>query len=128
VPSEPRSLRKWIRVACLSVHAPLSLLALLAVLASGPVACASHPSPDALAATRDTLASLDDFGALLLGAGFLLRHDGFLAAALTGEPARWVGPVVIRDRGAGAFEMGEFYTRADGDSWRRADRPNLDRL
>jgi hypothetical protein len=171
----------------------------LALLASGPVACASHPPPDALAATRDVLAGLDEFGALLLGAGlpveaipqgrsvspvqaerlrryfailphlprhyaprvvadellryveqhgqglsrwdlsrmvqeyrslFLLRHDGFLAAALTGEPARWLGPVQVRDDGpgAGAFEMGEFYTRADGESWRRADRPNLDRL
>ena len=197
--SEPRSRRHWISVACLSVHAPLSLLALLAVLASGPVACASRPRPDALAATRDALAGLDEFGALLLGAGlpveaipegrsvspvqaerlrrhfailpylpqhyapcvvadellryveqhgqglsrwdlsrmvqeyrslFLLRQDGFLAAALTGEPARWIGRVEVRDHGAGAgeFEMGEFYTRGDGESWRRADRPGLDKL
>ncbi|ATB28296.1 hypothetical protein [Melittangium boletus] len=197
--SEPRSPRRWIRVACLSVRPPLSLLALLAVLASGPVACASRPPPEALAATRDTLAGLDEFGALLLGAGlpveaipqgrsvspvqaerlrrhlailpylpqhytprfvadellryveqhgqglsrwdlsrmvqeyrslFLLRQDGFLAAALTGEPARWVGRVEVRDHGAGAaeFEMGVFYTSADGESWRRADSPNLDRL
>ncbi len=199
MPSEPRSLRKWIRVACLSVHAPLSLFAALALLASGPVACASRPPPDALAATRDALAGLDEFGALLLGAGlpveaipqgrsvspeqaerlrryfailpylpqhyaprhvadellryveqhgqglsrwdlsrmvqeyrslFLLRQDGFLAAALTGEPVRWIGRVEVRDHGAGAaeFEMGVFYTSADGESWQRADRPNLDRL
>lgn len=199
MPSEPHSRRKWIRVACLSVHPPLSLLALLTLLASGPIACASHPPPDALAATRDALAGLDKFGALLLGAGlpveaipegrsvspvqaerlrrhfgilpylpqhyaprhvadelllyveqhgqglsrwdlsrmvqeyrnlFLLRQDGYLAAALTGEPAQCVGPVEGRDdgAGAGAFEMGEFYTRADGESWLRADRPNLDKL
>ncbi|WNG22739.1 hypothetical protein F0U62_00890 [Cystobacter fuscus] len=197
--SEPRSPRRWIRVACLSVRPPLSLLAVLALLASGPVACASRPPPEALASTRDALAGLDEFGALLLGAGlpveaipqgrsvspvqaerlrrhfailpylpqqyaprcvadellryverhgqglsrwdlsrmvqeyrslFLLRQDGFLAAALTGEPARWIGRVEVRDHGAGAaeFEMGVFYTRADGESWRRADSPNLDRL
>ena len=187
MPSEPHSRRRWIRVACFSVHAPLSLLALLVVLASGSVGCASHPPLDALAATRDALAGLDDFGALLLGAGlpveaipkgrsvspvqadrlrryfailpylpqhyaprfvadellryvaehrqevsrwdlsrmvqeyrnlFLLRQDGFLAAAITGEPTRWVGPVQFRDHGAGAaeFEIGVFYTRADGES------------
>ena len=197
--SEPRSRRSGIRVACLSLHVPLSLLLLLPLLASAPVACASHPRPDALAATRDALAGLDEFGALLLGAGlpveaipqgrsvspvqaerlrrhfgilpylpqhyaprfvadellryvaehrqevsrwdlsrmvqeyrslFLLRQDGFLAAALTGEPARWVGRVEVRDHGAGAaeFEIGVFYTSADGESWRRADSPNLDRL
>ncbi|MFE8596470.1 hypothetical protein [Archangium violaceum] len=197
MPSEPRSRRKWIRVACISVRPPLSLLLLLPLLASGPVACASHPPPDALAATRDALAGLDEFGALLLGAGlpieaipegrsvspvqaerlrrhfgilpylpqhyaprvvadellryvarhgqgvsrwdlsrmvqeyrnlFLLRQDGFIAAALTGEPARWVGPVEVRENGAGAggFEMGEFYTCADGESWLRASRPSLD--
>ncbi|WP_395840001.1 hypothetical protein [Archangium violaceum] len=142
------------------------MLAVLALLASGPVACASHPPPDALAATRDALAGLDEFGALLLGAGLpveaipqgrsvspvqaerlrryfailpylpqhyaprVVRQDGFLAAALTGEPTRWVGPVEVRNdgAGAGAFEMGEFNARADGESWRRADRPNLDRL
>jgi hypothetical protein len=175
------------------------LLALLLVLASSPVACASHPSLDVLATTRDALAGLDDFGALLLGTGlpveaipqgrnvspvqaerlrryfailpylpqhyaprfvadellryvaehrqevsrwdlsrmvqeyrnlFLLRQDGFLAAALTGEPARWVGPVQVRDHGAGAaeFEIGVFYMRSDGESWRRADNPNLDGL
>jgi hypothetical protein len=175
------------------------LLAVLALVASGPVACASHPPPDALAATRDVLAGLDEFGALLLGAGlpveaipqgrsvspvqaerlrryfailpylpqhyaprfvadellryveqhgqeisrwdlgrmvqayrnlFLLRQDGYLAAALTGEPAQCVGPVAVRDdgAGAGAFEMGEFYTRGDAESWRRADRPGLDKL
>ncbi|MFL5349099.1 MAG: hypothetical protein ACJ8AT_30230 [Hyalangium sp.] len=160
--SERVSRRRWIRIACPSAHAPLSLLVLLAVLASCPVACASHPAPDELAATRDVLAGLDEFGALLLGAGlpveaipqgrsvspeqaerlrryfailsylsqhyaprvvadellryveqhrqevsswdlsrmaqayrnlFLLRQDGYLAAALTGEPAhvlaRW---------------------------------------
>jgi hypothetical protein len=196
--SERTSLR-WIRVACFSVRPPVSLLALLALLASGPVACASRPPPDALAATRDALASLDDFSALLLGAGlpveaipqgrsvspvqaerlrryfailphlpqhyaprivadellryveqrgqevsrwdlsrmvqeyrnlFLLRQDGYLAAALTGEPAQCVGPVEVLDNGAGAgeFEMGELYTRGDGESWRRADRPDLDRL
>jgi len=199
VPSEPCSRRRWIHVACLSVRPPLSLLVLMAVLASGATACASRPPPEALAATRDTLAGLDEFGALLLGAGlpveaipegrsvspvqaerlrrhfgilpylpqhyaprvvadellryaarhgqgvsrwdlsrmvqeyrnlFLLRQDGFLAAALTGEPARWVGSVQVRDDGAGAgeFEMGEFYTRADDESWRRADHPNLDTL
>jgi hypothetical protein len=178
---------------------PLRLFVTLALIASGPVACASRPPPDALAATRDALATLDDFGALLLGAGlpveaipqgrsvspvqaerlrrhfgllpylpqhyaprfvadellryvaehrqevsrwdlsrmvqeyrslFLLRQDGFLAAALTGAPVRWVGPVEVRDHGAGAaeFEIGVFYTRADSESWRRADNPNLDRL
>ena len=198
MPSERVSRRRWIRVACFSAHAPLSLLVLLAVIASCPVACASRPPPDALASTRDALAGLDEFGALLLGAGlpveaipkgrsvapvqaerlrryftilpylpqhyaprcvadellryveqhgqglsrwdlsrmvqeyrslFLLRQDG-LAAALTGEPVRWVGPVEVRDdgAGAGAFEMGEFYTHADAESWPRADRPNLDRL
>ncbi|MFE8602839.1 hypothetical protein [Archangium violaceum] len=199
MPSEPPSHRMWTRVASRSVSPPLSLLVLLPLLASCPVACASHSSPEALAATRDTLAGLDEFGALLLGAGlpveaipqgrsvspvqaerlrryfailpylpqhyaprivadellryvqqhgqglsrwdlsrmvqeyrnlFLLRQDGYLAAALTGEPAQCVGPVEVRDdgAGAGAFEMGEFYTRADGESWRRADRPNLDKL
>ncbi len=199
MPSERVSRRRWIRVACFSAHAPQSLLVLLAVLASCPVACASHPPPDALAATRDVLAGLDEFGALLLGAGlpveaisqghsvspvqaerlrryfailpylpqhyaprfvadellryveqhgqeisrwdlgrmvqayrnlFLLRQDGYLAAALTGEPAQCVGPVAVRDdrAGAGAFEMGEFYTRGDGESWRRVDRPSLDKL
>ena len=197
--SEPRSRMRLISVACFSVHAPLSLLALLAVLASGATACASRPPPEALAATRDALSGLDEFGALLLGAGlpveaipqgrsmspvqaerlrrhlailpylpqhyaprfvaddllryveqhgqglsrwdlsrmvqeyrslFLLRQDGFLAAALTGEPARWIGRVEVRDHGAGVaeFEMGVFYTRADGERWRRADSPNLDRL
>lgn len=199
MPSDLCSRRRWIRVACFSARAPLSLLVMLAVLASCPVACASHPPPDALAATRDALAGLDDFGALLLGAGlpveaipqgrsvspvlaerlrrhfallpylpqhyaprivadellryveqhrqevsrwdlsrmvqeyrnlFLLRQDGYLAAALTGEPAQCVGPVEVRDHGAGAgeFEMGVFYTRSDGESWRRADSPNLDKL
>ncbi|WNG34824.1 hypothetical protein F0U61_15075 [Archangium violaceum] len=199
MPSEQVSRRRWIRIACSSAHAPLSLFVVLVVLASCPVACASHPPPDALAATRDALAGLDDFGALLLGAGlpveaipqgrsvspvqaerlrryfallpylpqhyaprivadellryveqhrqevsrwdlsrmvqeyrnlFLLRQDGYLAAALTGEPAQCVGPVEVRDDGAGAgeFEIGEFYTRRDGESWRRADRPNLDKL
>lgn len=197
--SEPRSRRMWIRVACFSARAPLSSLVMLAVLTSCPVACASHPPPDALAATRDALACLDEFGALLLGAGlpveaipqgrsaspvqaerlrryfailpylpqhyaprvvadellryieqhlqevsrwdlsrmvqeyrnlFLLRQDGYLAAALTGEPAQCVGPVEVRDHGAGAggFEIGVFYTHADGESWRRADSPNLDKL
>ena len=55
MPSERFSRRRWIRVACFSAHAPLSLLALLAVLVSCPVACASHPSPDALAATRGVM-------------------------------------------------------------------------
>lgn len=199
MPSEPRSRRMWIRVAFLSVRPPLSLLAVLALLASGPVACASHPPPDALAAIRDALAGLDEFGALLLVAGlpveaipqgrsvspvqaerlrrhlallpylpqnyaprvvadellryaerhgqglsrwdlsrlvqeyrnlFVLSPYGYLASALTGEPLRWVGPVEIRDDGAGAgeFEMGEFYTRADGEIWQRAGSPNLDRL
>lgn len=199
MPSERASRRRWIRVACFSAHAPLSLLVLLAVLASCPVACASHPPPDALAATRDVLAGLDEFGALLLGAGlpveaipqgrsmspvqaerlrryfailpylpqhyaprlvadellryveqhgqevsrwdlgrmaqayrnlFLLRQDGYLAAELTGEPTQCIGPVEVRDDGAGAgvFEIGEFYTRGDGESWRRTDRPNLDKL
>ncbi|PTL75527.1 hypothetical protein [Vitiosangium sp. GDMCC 1.1324] len=197
MPSEQVSRRRWIRVACFSARAPLSLLVMLAVLASCPVAYASHPSSDALAATRDALAGLDEFGALLLGAGlpieaipqgrslspvqaerlrrhfsilpylpqqysprfvahellryveqhgeevsrwdlsrmvqayrslFLLRQDGYLAAALTGEPSMCVGPVEVRDDGAGAFEMGVFHTRADGDRWRSADSPNLDKL
>ncbi len=55
MPSERVSGRRWICVACFSAHAPLSLLVLLAVLASCPVACASNPSPDALAATRDVM-------------------------------------------------------------------------
>jgi hypothetical protein len=41
----------------------------LAVLVAFSPACASHPRPLALASTRDALAGLDEFGALLLGAG-----------------------------------------------------------
>ena len=67
--SEPCSRMRLISVACFSAHASLSLLALLAMLASGATACASRPPPEALAATRDALSGLDEFGALLLGAG-----------------------------------------------------------
>lgn len=169
----------------------------LALLGFCPLACASPPRPLALASTRDALAELDEFGALLLGAGlpveaipqgrdvsptqakrlrlhlglvaslpqhytprfvadellrfiekhgqpvsrwdlglkvqeyrslFMLRPDGYLAPALTGQPTLCVGPVEIRDdrAGAGQFEMGVFYTRADGLTWPRAAGPALD--
>lgn len=197
MPSEPLSPWTRIRVAIFSGGSRLGLLLALAVLASGPVACASRPRPLALASTREALADLDEFGALLLGAGlpieavpqgrdvspaqakrlrvhfailpslpqhyaprlvadellrfiekqgqavsrwdlslkvqeyrnlFLLRPDGYLAAALTGKPALCVGPVEVRDEGTGAgvFEMGVFYTSADGLTWPRADGPKLD--
>jgi hypothetical protein len=41
----------------------------LALFVSGPVACVRHSQPQALASTRSALAELDEFGALLLGAG-----------------------------------------------------------
>ncbi|WNG19327.1 hypothetical protein [Cystobacter fuscus] len=42
---------------------------MLAVLLLCPAACASGPRPEVFRATRDVLADLDDFGALLLDAG-----------------------------------------------------------
>jgi hypothetical protein len=52
-----------------SARLVFAAIALSVVLGTGSVACASRVPPTALAATRDVLAGLDDFGALLLGAG-----------------------------------------------------------
>jgi hypothetical protein len=95
MPSEARSLRRWTRIDSAPARlppVPLLLLA-LALLVSGSAACASNSQPQALASTRDALAELDEFGALLLGAG------------------------------AGSFEMGVFYTRDERDNWQRVDSP-----
>src|SRR6218665_925748 len=69
MPAEFYTLRFWIRIAFERVRSPRGLAVALALLvAIGQPACASQP-PLALASTRDTLAGLDEFGALLLGAG-----------------------------------------------------------
>ncbi len=171
------------------------LLVVLTVVVSGPIACASKPQSQALAPTRDALAGLDEFGALLLMAGFsletipsgqdvtleqanrlrlhlrllpynprqspprfvveelllaiakhggavsrgdlslkvqdyrnlfLLRPDGYLAAALTGMPDRCVGPVEVRDNGlfAGSFELDVYYKLDGSGRPERADSPS----
>lgn len=194
MPSEALSPRKRVLFASAPARLPPGLVLALALLASGPVACASNSPPQAFASTRDALAELDEFGALLLGAGlpveaipsgrevsqeqarkllvyfsflpyspqhygprfvaaellraierngqtvsrwelsrkvqdyrnlFLLQPDGYLAAALTGRPAKCVGPVEPREDGAGAgrFEMGAFYTRDEDDNWQQVQSP-----
>jgi hypothetical protein len=70
MPSEIASRRFWICVAYCLPRVTSGLAVVLALLvAIGQSACASQPPPLALASTRDTLAGLDEFGALLLGAG-----------------------------------------------------------
>lgn len=195
--SDPSSPRTRLRIVYSLICRRASVLLALAVLASCSLACASRPRPLALSATRDVLAGLDEFGALLLGAGlpieaipqgrnvsptqakqlrlqlgiqpslpqhytprfvadellrfverqvqsvslwdlglrvqeyrnlFMLRPDGYLAAALTGKPALCVGPIEIRDdsAGAGGFQMEVFYKSGDGSTRPRADSPKLD--
>ena len=69
MPAEFYTLRFWIRIAFERLRSPRGLAVALALLVViGQPACASQP-PLALASTRDTLAGLDEFGALLLGAG-----------------------------------------------------------
>lgn len=70
MPSETNSRRSWICVVFSPSPVPFGWVVALALwVALGPCACASPPPPLALATTRDSLASLDEFGALLLGAG-----------------------------------------------------------
>ncbi|OJH41193.1 hypothetical protein [Cystobacter ferrugineus] len=70
MPAEFYTLRFWIRIAFERLLLSRGLAVVLTLLVViGPCACASQPPPLALAATRDTLAGLDEFGALLLGAG-----------------------------------------------------------
>ena len=192
MPSEALSHWRWTRYPC----APSRLLlVVLTVVVSGPVACASNSQPQALAPTRDALAELDEFGALLVMAGlpsetiptgremsleqarrlrlllrllpynprqfpprfvveelllaiekhgeavsrwdlsrkvqdyqslYLLRPDGYLAAALTGMPDRCVGPVEARDNGlfAGAFELDVYYKLDGYGRPERVDSPS----
>jgi hypothetical protein len=49
----------------------------------------------------------------------VLRPDGYLALALTGEPMQCIGPVRMQGSGlqAGDFKLGSFYA-ADGSSFR----------
>jgi hypothetical protein len=54
---------------CLWVKSVFAVTTLIVVLGLGSIACAGRIAPTALEATRDVLAGLDDFGALLLGAG-----------------------------------------------------------
>lgn len=70
MPSDQRSRRSRFYAALGLCRSPFDLAVVLALaVAFGPFACASHPSPLAFAAERDTLANLDEFGALLHGAG-----------------------------------------------------------
>lgn len=67
MPNAPHACRIGARIAR---PRPLPLpSALLAVLLLSPVACASGPRPEVFRAMRESLAQLDDFGALLLEAG-----------------------------------------------------------
>jgi hypothetical protein len=52
---------------------------------------------------------------------YVLRPDGYLAAALTGAPEQCAGPVRPRDGvlKAHEFELGAFYYRGDKDGWMR---------
>jgi hypothetical protein len=67
--SDLLSPRSRILFDCSFVSRMVSLLVALAMLALGPLACASSPRPLALAATREALADLDEFGVLLVSAG-----------------------------------------------------------
>lgn len=63
---------------------------------------------------------LQEFQSLLL-----LRPDGFLAAALTGEPEQCVGPVEVQGGAlrAGELEVGHFYRRDAEGELRPVDVP-----
>ncbi len=180
MPSESHSRRNVPRLPIAALCVPRSVFLTLAVMLMCPLACASNTQGQALASMRDTLAELDEFGALLLQAGVpfdrlpkgrelsveearrlrvffsfspwtpqqysprlvatlllrgveasdeptsraelgrhiqeflplvLLRPDGDLARALTGEPVRCVGPVQPGE-GAGRadiYELDAFY-------------------
>ncbi|HYO68713.1 MAG TPA: hypothetical protein VEU33_21795 [Archangium sp.] len=58
---------RWIgiRLASAPTRFPLAFLSLLSVVLLCPLACASNSPPQAYAATREALADLDEFGALL---------------------------------------------------------------
>ena len=72
MPSETHSPRRGTRLASSSTWVLQGQLAVLALLLS-PLACASNTQPQVFAATRDTLADLDEFGVLLLKAGLPLE-------------------------------------------------------
>ena len=69
MPSESPSSRLLHFTNCLWVKSVFAVTTLIVALGLGPVACAGRIAPTALESTRDVLAGLDDFGALLLGAG-----------------------------------------------------------
>ncbi len=69
MPRVSSSRRTGIRLASTPAHSPLGLLTLLSVVLLCPLACASNSPPQAYASTRDALANLDEFGALLIRAG-----------------------------------------------------------
>jgi hypothetical protein len=69
MPSEALSLRKGTRLAFSSTRRFSGRLAVLSLLLLCPLACASNTQLQAFAATRDVLADLDEFGALLVKAG-----------------------------------------------------------
>ena len=69
MPSEAHSPRKGTRLAISSTRMLPGQVALLALLLLCPLACASSTQPLAFATTRDALAELDEFGALLVKAG-----------------------------------------------------------
>lgn len=69
MPRVSSSRRTGIRLASTPAHSPLGLLTLLSVVLLCPLACASNSPPQAYASTRDALADLDEFGALLMRAG-----------------------------------------------------------
>ena len=75
MPSEINSRRSWICFVFGPSRAPLGMaVAVALVVTFGPCACAGYPPPPlALASTRDSLAGLDEFGALLLGAGLPMQ-------------------------------------------------------
>jgi hypothetical protein len=69
VPSESLSRRKGSRLSVGFARLPPGVLVALFLVLLCPLACASNTPPPAYASTRDALAYLDEFGALLVKAG-----------------------------------------------------------
>jgi hypothetical protein len=69
MPSETHSPREGTRLASSSTRRLSRQLAVLSMLLLCPLACATNAKPQAFATTRDALAELDEFGALLVKAG-----------------------------------------------------------
>lgn len=69
MPSEALSPRKGTRLASSRARLFPGLLIALSLVLLCPLACASNPPPQVFGPTRDKLAVLDEFGALLVKAG-----------------------------------------------------------